>query len=115
MVKRFLFNLAAVASLFLFVSLTILTVRSLLLGRNDTLSRFSPPVLSYVESVDGKVLLSYSRSIPRPGPPPRGGWDLESVRARNYRPSDPPWFHVAGLSFCHAPLTAGRSTSRTYL
>ena len=46
MVKRFLFNLAAVASLFLFVSLTILTVRSLLLGRNDTLSRFSPPVLS---------------------------------------------------------------------
>jgi hypothetical protein len=112
---RHLFALFAAVSLLLCLSLTVLTVRSLPLGTCDTLSRNASSVYSYVESVDGKILLSYSRSSPRPGVTPVPRWRSSTEEATNYQPSDAPWFNLAGLSFFHAPLAAGRSESRTYL
>jgi hypothetical protein len=113
-VRRRLFNLAAAVSLLLFVAVAVLAVRSLGFGISDSVARYQPPWYAYVDSVDGKLLLDFKLLDPLAAHrPPR--WHVDSKRARNYQPSDAPWFNVAGLATRHVPRSAARADSRTYL
>src|ERR1051325_9995904 len=112
--RRRLLHLTAVASLLIFILIALLTTRSLMFGIADTVSRATPTSINYVESIDGKMLLSFGSYTPKPRSAPPRPWSFHSVRAHNYRPSDQPWFDFGGLAFCHAPPSRVMD-SRTYL